>query len=120
MHDWHQFSLTRLYEKSRPEEKYSNLALIDSGLYIADSTKLCIVYIQKKTLICIFFFSVSLQGFTAAQLSTESVSKLLSEEPSAQAGADLEYQLLEAAKAGKKILEPWVFLPRASLYSSGP
>lgn len=43
---------------------------------------------------------VSLQGFTAAQLSTESVSKLLSEEPSAQAGADLEYQLLEAAKAG--------------------
>ena len=27
---------------------------------------------------------VSLQGFTAAQLSTESVSKLLSEEPSAQ------------------------------------
>jgi hypothetical protein len=44
-----------------------------------------------------------LQGFTAAQLSTESVSKLLSEEPSAQAGADLEYQLLEAAKAGKKI-----------------
>ena len=41
-----------------------------------------------------------MQGFTAAQLSTESVSKLLSEEPSAQAGADLEYQLLEAAKAG--------------------
>ena len=28
------------------------------------------------------------------------MSKLLSEEPSAQAGADLEYQLLEAAKAG--------------------
>ena len=69
------------------------------------------MYIYKK-LICIYiflFFSVSLQGFTAAQLSTESVSKLLSEEPSAQAGADLEYQLLEAAKAGKKILEPWVF-----------
>ena len=43
---------------------------------------------------------VSLQGATAAQLSTESVSKLLSEEPSSQAGADLEYQLLEAAKAG--------------------
>ena len=66
--------------------------------------------ISKKIIICIFFFfSVSLQGFTAAQLSTESVSKLLSEEPSAQAGADLEYQLLEAAKAGKKILGPWVF-----------
>ena len=46
-----------------------------------------------------------MQGFTAAQLSTESVSKLLSEEPSAQAGADLEYQLLEAAKAGKKMLQ---------------
>lgn len=44
---------------------------------------------------------VSLQGFTAAQLSTESVSKLLSEEPASSAGtADLEYQLLEAAKAG--------------------
>ena len=43
---------------------------------------------------------VSLQGFTAAQLSTESVSKLLSEEPLNQAGADLEYQLLEASKAG--------------------
>ena len=28
------------------------------------------------------------------------MSKLLSEEPSTQAGADLEYQLLEAAKAG--------------------
>ena len=67
--------------------------------------------ISKKIIICIFFFfSVSLQGFTAAQLSTESVSKLLSEEPSAQAGADLEYQLLEAAKAGKKILEPRDFL----------
>ena len=37
------------------------------------------------------------------------MSKLLSEEPSAQAGADLEYQLLEAAKAGKKILGPWFF-----------
>ena len=61
-----------------------------------------------------------MQGFTAAQLSTESVSKLLSEEPSAQAGADLEYQLLEAAKAGKKILGPMGFLPRTSLYLSGP
>lgn len=44
---------------------------------------------------------VSLQGYTAAQLATESVTKLLSEEPSSQgAGADIEYQLLEAAKAG--------------------
>ena len=68
-----------------------------------------IIYPPKTNLYISFSFSVSLQGFTAAQLSTESVSKLLSEEPSAQAGADLEYQLLEAAKAGKKILEPWVF-----------
>ena len=68
-----------------------------------------IIYPQKTNLYISFFFSVSLQGFTAAQLSTESVSKLLSEEPSAQAGADLEYQLLEAAKAGKKILEPRAF-----------
>ena len=60
-------------------------------------------------MILFFYISVSLQGFTAAQLSTESVSKLLSEEPSAQAGADLEYQLLEAAKAGKKIVEPFFF-----------
>ena len=69
-----------------------------------------IIYPQKTNLYISFFFSVSLQGFTAAQLSTESVSKLLSEEPSAQAGADLEYQLLEAAKAGKKIQEPRDFL----------
>lgn len=34
---------------------------------------------------------VSLQGFTAAQLSTESVSKLLSEEPLNQAGAGWFY-----------------------------
>ena len=43
---------------------------------------------------------VSLQGYTAAQLATESVAKLLAEEPVHQAGADIEYQLLEAAKAG--------------------
>ncbi len=43
---------------------------------------------------------ISLQGFTAGQLATESVSKLLSEEPSSSGGADTEYQLLEAAKAG--------------------
>jgi hypothetical protein len=43
---------------------------------------------------------VSLQGYTAAQLATESVAKILAEEPVHQAGADIEYQLLEAAKAG--------------------
>ena len=43
---------------------------------------------------------VSLQGYTAAQLATESVAKLLAEEPSSPSGADIEYQLLEAAKAG--------------------
>ena len=44
---------------------------------------------------------VSLQGYTAAQLATESVGKLLAEEPSpTPGGADIEYQLLEAAKAG--------------------
>ena len=44
---------------------------------------------------------VSLQGYTAAQLATESVAKILAEEPVHQAGADIEYQLLEAAKAGE-------------------
>ena len=43
---------------------------------------------------------VSQQGYTAAQLATESVGKLLAEEPSSPGGADIEYQLLEAAKAG--------------------
>jgi len=42
---------------------------------------------------------VSLQGYTAAQLATDSVSKLLAEEP-ANGGVDIEYQLLEASKAG--------------------
>jgi len=42
---------------------------------------------------------VSLQGYTAAQLATDSVSKLLAEEP-ANGGIDIEYQLLEASKAG--------------------
>jgi len=42
---------------------------------------------------------VSLQGFTAAQLSTEPVGKILAEEPAA-GGIDIEYQLLEASKAG--------------------
>lgn len=36
---------------------------------------------------------VSLQGFTAAQLSTEPVGKILAEEPAA-GGIDIEYQLL--------------------------
>ena len=36
---------------------------------------------------------VSLQGYTAAQLATESVAKILAEEPVHQAGADIEYQL---------------------------
>ncbi len=40
-----------------------------------------------------------LQGYTAAQLATEPVAKLLAEEP-ANGGIDIEYQLLEAAKAG--------------------
>ena len=39
------------------------------------------------------------QGYTAAQLATDSVSKLLAEEP-ANGGIDIEYQLLEASKAG--------------------
>jgi tankyrase len=39
------------------------------------------------------------QGYTAAQLATEPVAKLLAEEP-ANGGIDIEYQLLEAAKAG--------------------
>ena len=43
---------------------------------------------------------VSLQGYTAAQLATESVGKLLAEDPAPHGGADIEYQLLEAAKAG--------------------
>ncbi|XP_040563425.1 poly [ADP-ribose] polymerase tankyrase-2 [Lepeophtheirus salmonis] len=46
---------------------------------------------------------VSYKGFTAAQLATEAVAKLLAEEPGppmSTAGADIEYQLLEAAKAG--------------------
>ena len=46
---------------------------------------------------------VSLQGYTAAQLATESVAKILAEEPVHQTGADIEYQLLEAAKAGKSL-----------------
>lgn len=52
---------------------------------------------------------VSLQGYTAAQVATEAVQKLFAEEPSLFTAssstslvppADLEYQLLEAAKAG--------------------
>ena len=47
---------------------------------------------------------VSLQGYTAAQVATEAVQKLFVEEPavsvSSLPAADLEYQLLEAAKAG--------------------
>ena len=47
---------------------------------------------------------VSLQGYTAAQLAaSDGVAKLLAEEPTANnpaAGTDVEYQLLEAAKAG--------------------
>ena len=42
---------------------------------------------------------VSLQGYTAAQLATDSVAKLLAEEP-ANGGIDIEYQLLEASKVG--------------------
>jgi hypothetical protein len=41
-----------------------------------------------------------LQGYTATQLANEAVAKLLAEEPVHQTGADIEYQLLEAAKAG--------------------
>uniref|UniRef100_T1ISP3 Uncharacterized protein n=1 Tax=Strigamia maritima TaxID=126957 RepID=T1ISP3_STRMM len=52
---------------------------------------------------------VSLQGYTAAQVATESVQKLFLENPS-NGGADVENQLLEAAKAGdltltKKLLD---------------
>ncbi|EFX87441.1 hypothetical protein DAPPUDRAFT_221703 [Daphnia pulex] len=46
---------------------------------------------------------VSLQGYTAAQVATESVQKLFAEQPAFNATpppVDLEYQLLEAAKAG--------------------
>ncbi|GFX91360.1 poly polymerase tankyrase-1 [Trichonephila clavipes] len=41
---------------------------------------------------------ISLQGYTAAQVANESVQKLLSEPTNV--GMDIEYQLLEAAKAG--------------------
>ncbi|KAG8193909.1 hypothetical protein JTE90_011464 [Oedothorax gibbosus] len=41
---------------------------------------------------------ISLQGYTAAQVANESVQKLLSEP--ATVSIDIEYQLLEAAKAG--------------------
>ncbi|XP_076345953.1 tankyrase isoform X1 [Tachypleus tridentatus] len=41
---------------------------------------------------------VSLQGYTAAQVATESVQKILSDPP--PGSTDAEYQLLEAAKAG--------------------
>ncbi|GAB6027052.1 hypothetical protein CHUAL_013779 [Chamberlinius hualienensis] len=42
---------------------------------------------------------VCLQGYTAFQVATEDVQKLLQEEPSSGIG-DYEYQLLEASKAG--------------------
>lgn len=42
---------------------------------------------------------VSLQGYTAAQVATEPIAKMLREEP-APGGTDAEHQLLEAAKAG--------------------
>ena len=42
---------------------------------------------------------VSLQGYTAAQLAKDSLSKLLAEEP-ANGGIDIKYQLLKASKAG--------------------
>lgn len=42
---------------------------------------------------------VSLQGYTAAQVATESVQKILHED-SLSGGVDVEYQLLEASKAG--------------------
>ncbi len=47
----------------------------------------------------IVILSCCYQGYTAAQLATEPVAKLLAEEP-ANGGIDIEYQLLEAAKAG--------------------
>ncbi|XP_059179207.1 poly [ADP-ribose] polymerase tankyrase-1-like isoform X1 [Physella acuta] len=42
---------------------------------------------------------VSLQGYTAAQLATENIQKLLREDPPV-GGTDIDIQLLEAAKAG--------------------
>ncbi|XP_014663274.1 PREDICTED: tankyrase-1-like [Priapulus caudatus] len=42
---------------------------------------------------------VSLQGYTAAQVATEPIAKMLREEPT-PGGTDAEHQLLEAAKAG--------------------
>ncbi|XP_048249327.1 poly [ADP-ribose] polymerase tankyrase-1-like isoform X1 [Haliotis rufescens] len=42
---------------------------------------------------------VSLQGYTAAQLATENIQRLLIEDPPV-GGTDIDYQLLEAAKAG--------------------
>ncbi|KAG1652408.1 Tankyrase-1 [Nymphon striatum] len=41
---------------------------------------------------------VSLQGYTAVQVATEGVQKMLTDPPTG--GADVDYQLLEAAKAG--------------------
>ncbi|XP_078310376.1 poly [ADP-ribose] polymerase tankyrase-1-like [Crassostrea virginica] len=42
---------------------------------------------------------VSLQGYTAAQLATENIQKMLKEDPPV-GGTDVDIQLLEAAKAG--------------------
>ena len=42
---------------------------------------------------------VSLQGYTAAQLATDNIQKMLRDDPPA-GGTDVDIQLLEAAKAG--------------------
>ena len=52
-----------------------------------------------KSVLLLNLISYLSQGYTAAQLATEPVGKLLAEEP-ANGGIDIEYQLLEAAKAG--------------------
>ncbi|XP_052772153.1 poly [ADP-ribose] polymerase tankyrase-1-like isoform X2 [Mya arenaria] len=42
----------------------------------------------------------SLQGYTAAEIGTENIQKMLKDDPVPQVGTDIDLQLLEAAKAG--------------------
>lgn len=42
----------------------------------------------------------SLQGYTAAEVGTENIQKMLRDDPVPQVGTDIDLQLLEAAKAG--------------------
>ena len=68
---------------------------------------------------------VSLQGYTAVQVATEAVQKILNENQT-PSSVDVEYQLLEASKAGdldlvKKIVtahpQVWILSNLMSIYS---